>query len=342
MSRRKNWRVLSLLLCLLMAVALLHRCSVSRDRPRPRLIPRILHQVGESELVFAEYSFAIESCRRLNPNWTYILWRDKDAELLIKEFFPDFYRTQYAKYTNRLKKSDSIRYIILYLFGGLYADLDVECMKPFSPDLDEEACFLDQENPAQSHIFWNKERSAMNSVMGCRPGHPFMLDLVSRMAESPSNQAVMLSTGPLMLTKALDEWTAQGSQRDWADSVRLMDPDIFSPHVDNADILMDACRKRFGQPANDGELWVDRGCRDLQFGGLKDNFTERTVAVHWFMHLGWYSLKEREHIQRINISRLVPGVRFYREHHAQLKQLIKATPPALGNNKIKDADEAEQ
>ena len=37
------------------------------------------------------------------------------------------------KFRTGVEKSDILRYLLLYHYGGVYADLDVECLRPFEP-----------------------------------------------------------------------------------------------------------------------------------------------------------------------------------------------------------------
>ena len=100
------------------------------------------------------------------------------------------------------------RYFILYEYGGLYADLDVEPLKPLEKLRQDHACVLSAE-PEEHSRFIYKEKEvlaltgnlvACNAVMACRRRHPFfkyvidMLPMVSHIAEP------LLSTGPMMLT----------------------------------------------------------------------------------------------------------------------------------------------
>lgn len=43
----------------------------------------------------------------------------------------------YDAYDKKIKKIDSVRYFYLYHIGGLYYDMDMTCLKPFSTILDE-------------------------------------------------------------------------------------------------------------------------------------------------------------------------------------------------------------
>ena len=50
--------------------------------------------------------------------------------------FPWFMST-YNSFSHPIQKIDSARYGIMYIHGGLYVDMDVKCLKPFSKMINE-------------------------------------------------------------------------------------------------------------------------------------------------------------------------------------------------------------
>jgi mannosyltransferase OCH1-like enzyme len=75
------------------------------------------------------YAETIEDFKTLNPDFTVYIWDEtKLLELLPKN--PIFQRAiDQAPYI--IQKIDIYKYIVLYLFGGIYMDLDVSFHKPF-------------------------------------------------------------------------------------------------------------------------------------------------------------------------------------------------------------------
>lgn len=89
------------------------------------LIPKKIHQIwiGNKKLPKKCITW-MKSWKKLNPDWEYKLWDEKSIkELNIKDF------NIYSETTNPGYRSDILRYIILNKFGGLYADIDFECLK---------------------------------------------------------------------------------------------------------------------------------------------------------------------------------------------------------------------
>ena len=46
----------------------------------------------------------------------------------------------YRRYPEMIQRVDAARYMLLHHFGGLYADFDVECVRPLDPCASIERC----------------------------------------------------------------------------------------------------------------------------------------------------------------------------------------------------------
>ncbi len=98
------------------------------------MIPKIIHAcwLGQAEMP-PRYQAFIEGWRRLHPDWEIRIWTDAD-------FTPYLDDSAFVKDAIAKKKygflSDYFRLKVLYLFGGIYVDTDVEIYKPFDPLLD--------------------------------------------------------------------------------------------------------------------------------------------------------------------------------------------------------------
>jgi len=92
------------------------------------MIPKIIHQTWKTTELLPHMKQSQHSFVQLNPNWTYILWTDKMNRRLIKTYFPWFLE-QYDDYEYNIQRADAVRYFILWLYGGIYADTDIICKK---------------------------------------------------------------------------------------------------------------------------------------------------------------------------------------------------------------------
>jgi mannosyltransferase OCH1-like enzyme len=89
-------------------------------------IPKIIHQIFYPfyfNEIPPEWLKNIEIWRNTHPDYQYILWDYNNSKDFLKNNYPWFLDT-WEKYHWNIQKCDSIRYFILYHYGGIYCDLD--------------------------------------------------------------------------------------------------------------------------------------------------------------------------------------------------------------------------
>ena len=59
-----------------------------------------------------------------------MLWTDKDNLALVKKFLP-WFRKPYRELSSEIYRADAVRNAYMGVFGGVYADLDTECTRPY-------------------------------------------------------------------------------------------------------------------------------------------------------------------------------------------------------------------
>lgn len=70
------------------------------------------------------------SWKETNPTYEYELWDDNDNRAFVEAYFPEMLET-YNSYDKEIYRADVIRYMYLYTYGGVYADLDFTCLRSF-------------------------------------------------------------------------------------------------------------------------------------------------------------------------------------------------------------------
>lgn len=93
-------------------------------------IPRVIYQTFKSNSINTKLYENVESWINLNPSYQYEFYDDKR----IRHFLLKEYGQKYVERFNSIKvgasKSDYFRILIIYKFGGVYADLDNKLLKP--------------------------------------------------------------------------------------------------------------------------------------------------------------------------------------------------------------------
>lgn len=88
-------------------------------------IPRIVHVTYKSrEELPEEWKYSLEQWQEMNPDWEVRFWSDQDIETFVHEQYPEM-EAMHKSYKYMIQRVDSVRYMILYHFGGVYSDMDI-------------------------------------------------------------------------------------------------------------------------------------------------------------------------------------------------------------------------
>ncbi len=134
-----------------------------------------------------------------NPDLEHWFWSDEATEaFMLREFY--FYYGLYKWYPWSIQRADVMRYFVLYEFGGIYADIDMECLQPLNKLILDHACILAREPDIISYIHHGRNRSlSSNAFMACRPRHPFMKLVIENLFSRIELNGLLETTGPFML-----------------------------------------------------------------------------------------------------------------------------------------------
>ncbi|WP_395447043.1 glycosyltransferase [Aminobacter sp. UC22_36] len=167
-------------------------------------IPRILHQTWKTDSIPEQFLAWSKSWEIHNPSWRRILWSDRMLLDFVAQYYPDLLST-YCSYKVGVQRADAARYMLLHHFGGVYADLDCECVAPFDDMLDENRIVLCKEperhSDAQTKLR-NLPYLLFNGTMASPKGHPFWQHLLAYLPVVKDAQDVLDATGPCLLTAA--------------------------------------------------------------------------------------------------------------------------------------------
>jgi len=171
-------------------------------------IPRVLHQLWKTATVPERYTAFRETWRVRNPDWTIRLWTDADLQALVDDRYPELAGI-YRGYPEPISRADLGRYLVLETHGGVYADLDCECLQPLDP-LVAGADFLIAPEPAAHLDDDIRARGAPDplycpSFIASRPGHPVWSHVRRRIAQAAGAVDVLDRTGPFLLTRAIGD-----------------------------------------------------------------------------------------------------------------------------------------
>ncbi|KAI5274750.1 hypothetical protein E4T47_02187 [Aureobasidium subglaciale] len=170
-----------------------------------------------------------------NADYRYEVLTDDNADYYVEHHFgpaglnrPDIISI-YKSLNAKIIKSDLLRYLIMYVEGGVYADIDVEAIRPirrFIPKAYDEAMVdmvigieVDEPNFASHPVLGSKAQSFCQWTFMCKPRLPVMMRLIenimkwlhdlSAQQKKPISELhldfneVLTGTGPSAFTRAI-------------------------------------------------------------------------------------------------------------------------------------------
>jgi len=175
-------------------------------------IPKIIHQIwlspDEQQDIPDQFKQFRATWLHYHPDWEYKLWTNKDIEALNLEN-----KQLYDAAINYAERSDIARYEILYRFGGLYIDVDFECLKPFDSFHYLYDFYTGLELPALAP-FLRHLIILPNGLIGCKPKHPIMHACIDALKEPSLSTDIIVKTGPL---KFMSVFMAHANNHDTKD-----------------------------------------------------------------------------------------------------------------------------
>lgn len=155
----------------------------------------------------------VRTWRAVHPTWRHVLWTESQLDWLTnQDLFDD--AEQVTSHVGQFR-ADVARLEILYRYGGLYVDCDMEALRP-----------LDDLMDAELLVGRECDRWINNAVMGAVPGHPALAKAIERLPvhvrrnrHRPGVRPNVLS-GPQFLTPILAG----------RDDVTVVPAEVFYPY----------------------------------------------------------------------------------------------------------------
>jgi mannosyltransferase OCH1-like enzyme len=151
-----------------------------------------------------KYQTTIGQFQYKNPQFEIMVWDEKSLLPLLKTV-PLFERS-IAKCDYMIQKIDVYKFIILYHYGGIYLDLDIDVEQPFSVDFLNDLFREDLVFSKIQFISFIPIQLVNNGIIFAKKGSPIILQLL---AEIEWNQPffknkdwiVLDTVGPLFISK---------------------------------------------------------------------------------------------------------------------------------------------
>lgn len=173
------------------------------------MIPRIIHQSWKVEQVPDRWLAFQQSWRKHHPDYEYRFWTDDANRAFVAQTFPELLPV-YDGYRHPISRADLARYLVVCHYGGIYADLDCEALKPLDDLIAGHELIFGLEPPSHA----NKpgmsgrglSRIVCNAVFAAVPHHPFWRHFFPMLIASKDEANVLEAAGPYVLTRACDSY----------------------------------------------------------------------------------------------------------------------------------------
>ncbi|KAF2863922.1 glycosyltransferase family 32 protein [Piedraia hortae CBS 480.64] len=235
--RRSLPAALVVFVLLLLLSGSVHHTRPSLFQRKPSHFPRKIWQTWKVDpLKFEEKdSNVAKTWLAKNPTYRYEVLTDLNDMAYVEANFgpeglnrPDIVHT-YRELTARIIKADLLRYMVMYVEGGVYTDIDVEALRPvsmFIPERFDERDIsmvvgveIDQPEFSNHTVLGSKCMSFCQWTFMCKPHQPVMLTLIENIMAWLNNVAaeqkttigeiqldfdqVISGTGPSAFTRAI-------------------------------------------------------------------------------------------------------------------------------------------
>ena len=170
-----------------------------KDQTYKNEFPKLVHQVWSDDDPPLQWYPTRKTCMDMyqKQGYTYKLWSFSDVEKLIATDYHWFLPTWHS-YPYIVERADASKYFLLYHYGGIYMDLDVECVGDFDPVL------RNVSQGAHTVARYTDPSGIAADTLMAKPRNPFFLHTISNLPAANGwygvpYATIMFSTGPMYL-----------------------------------------------------------------------------------------------------------------------------------------------
>lgn len=274
--------------------------SVTVGSASPR-IPHIIHQTWDDEYVPMMFVPYIISWIKTHPSWQYWLWTPETVKLLLHTHY-SHYESLYSSYNESIFKANIMRYFIMHHYGGVYADLDLESLRPLDNWTMDNDCIMSENHHVHAFLISKADHAeVMITLLASRPGHPYFKKAIDML---PSYKNMSYNNKLLYADKVYDAYNATSVSQIAGNKVTVTHPDYFLPTYDSgwSGTVSKMCAKAHLAKLNSQQLRTCLGLKGSRNGRKPKSFS---YAVHYWEHvIMWGEGKKKK--PTIHISQVVP------------------------------------
>jgi mannosyltransferase OCH1-like enzyme len=167
------------------------------------VIPLTIYQTWYTKDLPPKMRESVELLKRQNPCFEHFLYDDNDCREFIKENFDENVLNTYDSLIPGAYKADLWRLCILYIKGGIYMDIKLNCVNGFKLiELTENEHFV-----LDRIKHFTTPKPIYNALMVCKKENPFLLLGIKKIVDNVKNKYygpnALYPTGPGMLSQVI-------------------------------------------------------------------------------------------------------------------------------------------
>ncbi len=167
------------------------------------MIPNIIHQIWIQgyDKIPAELKQDQINCRTINYDFEYMFWDEDKIKKLLFDNFDVKYLNLYNYYVIPAQRADLARYAILYIYGGIYLDMDMICKKNLKSFLENDIFFTND-------IFNFLYKRYLTGIIGAKKNHPIFKLMMENMIlrKDSALKFVAYSTGTQLFYDSVQQY----------------------------------------------------------------------------------------------------------------------------------------
>ena len=160
--------------------------NINLDTPlKINMIPKIIFQCYKSKDKVPKYVF--NNIKSLNPEYKYNFYDDKMCIDFLKKNYGLGVANKFISCKKGAHKADLWRYCVLYKFGGVYIDIDVNLTEKIDNILDDNINLC---VPVTYNWFYSKfgVNNIFNAIIMCSPRNEIIYQCIKKFMETPNKE----------------------------------------------------------------------------------------------------------------------------------------------------------
>lgn len=165
------------------------------------MIPKIFHLTHKTKTLSSQFQTNVDRIADLYPEYEIRIHDDNDILSFIDDHYPEYRTSVIDKFPQFIMVVDTVRYLWMQHFGGIYCDMDIYFQKRI--EYGEGVVFVERE------WTWPKDRrittSVHNAWFASQPGHPVWQHIIDGIAINAQRLANLkpMPTKPTRFQRAI-------------------------------------------------------------------------------------------------------------------------------------------